>query len=112
MVVLPTPIRPTSTTLRSARKAALLPAGVGFLFLASHCITPPAIHRRVARPSPSLGAMGQKSGMNWTMGRLMLWIVLVVLALLIAGAGYLMFADVPAPVTTIEEPVPDAKLAQ
>jgi len=46
------------------------------------------------------------------MGRLMLWIVLVVLALLIAGAGYLMFADVPAPVTTIEEPVPDAKLAQ
>ena len=46
------------------------------------------------------------------MGRLMLWIVLVVLALVIAGAGYLMFADVPAPVTTIVEPVPDAKLAQ
>ena len=46
------------------------------------------------------------------MGRLMLWIVLVVLALLVAGAGYLMFADVPAHVTTIEQPVPDAKLAQ
>ncbi len=46
------------------------------------------------------------------MGRLLLWIVLVVLALVVAGAGYLMFADVPAPVTTIEQSVPDAKLAQ
>ena len=35
------------------------------------------------------------------MGRLVLWIVLVVLALVVAGAGYLMFADVPAPVTTM-----------
>lgn len=46
------------------------------------------------------------------MGRMMIWIVLVVLVLVIAGAGYLMFADVPAPVKTIEQPVPDAKLAQ
>ena len=46
------------------------------------------------------------------MGRLMMWVVLVVLALVMVGAGYLMFADVPPSVSTIEQPVPDAKLAQ
>ena len=57
-------------------------------------------------------ATGPKLGMIRTMGRLMMWVVLVVLALVMVGAGYLMFADVPPSVSTIEQPVPDAKLAQ
>jgi hypothetical protein len=40
-----------------------------------------------------------------------LFLVLVGLGVLVlAGAAYLMFADVPAPLSTIEQPVPSDKL--
>lgn len=48
-----------------------------------------------------------KSWMN--MGRGLILTGIAGLVLLIVGAGYLMFAEVPAPVSTIEQPVPNEK---
>ncbi len=44
------------------------------------------------------------------MGRLLLWIVVAIVVVLVAGAVYLMTADVPAPVHHVEQVIPNDRL--
>ena len=46
------------------------------------------------------------------MGRPVFVLIVLVLALILGGMAYLMFADVPAPAGTIEQTVPDDQLAR
>jgi len=44
------------------------------------------------------------------MGRLLLWVLIVVLVIVAAGVVYLMVANVPAPVTHVEHVISNDKL--
>lgn len=45
------------------------------------------------------------------MGRLVMWVLLIVVVVVIAGAIYLATADVPAPVTHVEKVLPNEPAA-
>ncbi len=46
------------------------------------------------------------------MGRVVLWIVLIVVVLIAAGAVYLMTANVPAPTHHVEQVIPNDRLGR
>lgn len=45
------------------------------------------------------------------MGRLLLWVFVIVLVIVVAGVIYLATADVPTPVTHVEKVLPNAPAA-
>lgn len=45
-------------------------------------------------------------------GRVLLYILLAIVALVIVGVVYLMVADVPAPVTHVERVIPNDRLGE
>lgn len=46
------------------------------------------------------------------MGRVLLLVLAAILVLVVAGAVYLMFANVPAPVTHVEQVIPNDRLGR
>lgn len=46
------------------------------------------------------------------MGRWLLWVVVAVVLLLVAGAVWLMTADVPAPLHHVEQVIPNDRLGR
>ncbi len=44
------------------------------------------------------------------MGRLLLWVVIAIVVVVVAGAVYLMTANVPAPVRHVEQVIPNDRL--
>ena len=46
------------------------------------------------------------------MGRTLLWVLLAVVAVAVAGTVYLMVADVPAPVHHVEQVIPNDRLGR
>jgi len=44
------------------------------------------------------------------MGKFILIVLATLVVLVVAGAGILMFWDIPAPTARVEHPIPDARL--
>ncbi|MGI4878515.1 MAG: hypothetical protein ACRYG4_13620 [Janthinobacterium lividum] len=59
---------------------------------------------------PLGGGAVAKENRSVKMGRLLLWLLVAVLVVVVAGVLYLMVANVPAPVTHVEHVIPNDRL--
>ena len=63
-----------------------------------------------AKPPSAARAVTQSRIQALKVGRAVVWILVAMLLIVVAGVVYLMTADVPAPVTRVERVIPNDRL--